>query len=198
MFYPVFKLIFFKFFFKEFISLTFIISIFFIYNFALGSTKINELTVLKENAIKNLIIPKSPIKIDGLKIIDEDNKEVNLILNKKVLFVNFWATWCSPCREEMPSFSNLQKLLDEKDFQVITIASGRNSLKKIKNFFNELQIKNLSLYRDPKGETSISNKIFALPTTIIIYKEHEIARLVGPTEWDQEYIINFINDLTKN
>ncbi len=197
MFYPVYKLIFTKIFFKEFISLTFIISIFFINNFAFGSTKINELSILKENAIKNLIISKSPIKIDKIKIINQDDKEVNLILNKKVIIVNFWATWCSPCREEMPSFSNLQKLFNEEDFKVITIASGRNNLKKMKKFFSELQIKNLSLYRDPKGKTSISNKVFALPTTIIIYKEHEIARLVGPTQWDQKDIINFINNLIK-
>ncbi len=197
MFYPIYKLIFIRIFFKEFISLTLIISIFFIHNFVFGTSRVNELTNLKENAIKNLIIPESPIKMSDIKVINQDDKEVNLILDKKVLIINFWATWCSPCREEMPSFSNLQELFDEKDFRIITIASGRNSLKKMKIFFDELKINNLSLYRDPKGKTSISNNIFALPTTIIIYKEHEIARLVGPTEWDQENIIKFIDRLIK-
>lgn len=98
--------------------------------------------------------------------------------------VNFWATWCAPCRKEMPSLSALQTTLGGADFDVITIATSRNPPAKMKAFFDEIGVDNLPLYRDPKSSLARQMGVLGLPVTLILNPEgQEVARLTGDADW---------------
>lgn len=105
----------------------------------------------------------------------------------QALLVNFWATWCAPCREEMPALNTLQKELGGDDFQVLTIASGRNPLPAIEKFFDEAGVDSLPILLDPRQKLAREFGVVAMPATILIDSEgNEVARLMGPAEWDSD------------
>ncbi|MCT4555200.1 MAG: TlpA family protein disulfide reductase [Pelagimonas sp.] len=102
----------------------------------------------------------------------------------KWVLVNFWATWCAPCRKEMPALSQLQAELGGDDFEVVTIATSRNPPPAMKNFFAEIAVENLPLHRDPKSALARSMGVLGLPVTVILNPEgQEIARLQGDADW---------------
>lgn len=102
----------------------------------------------------------------------------------KYVLLNFWATWCAPCRHEMPMLSALQTEFGGPDFEVLTIATGRNSPAGISKFFDETGIDNLPRHQDPKQKLAAQMGIFGLPITVIIDPEgREIARLRGDADW---------------
>lgn len=102
----------------------------------------------------------------------------------KYVLLNFWATWCAPCRKEMPQLSELQEELGGEDFEVLTIATGRNSPTGIKKFFDEVGATNLPRHQDPKQKLAGEMAIFGLPITVLIDPEgQEVARLRGDADW---------------
>lgn len=102
----------------------------------------------------------------------------------KVVLLNFWATWCAPCRKEMPMLAELQDTLGGEDFQVVTLATGRNPLPAMQTFFDEIGVTNLPLHRDPKQEIAREMTVFGLPATILIDRQgREIARMSGDADW---------------
>ena len=102
----------------------------------------------------------------------------------KYVLVNFWATWCAPCRKEMPHLSELQTELGGPDFEVLTIATGRNSPTGISKFFKEVGIANLPRLQDPKQSLASQMGIFGLPITVLVDPEgREISRLRGDADW---------------
>jgi thiol-disulfide isomerase/thioredoxin len=97
--------------------------------------------------------------------------------------LNFWATWCAPCRHEMPSLSRLQTAIP--DIVVLPVATGRNSVQGIEAFYVEEGVTNLPVLRDPKSELARNMAVLGLPVTIIVNPEgQEVARLIGDAEWD--------------
>ena len=105
----------------------------------------------------------------------------------KYLLVNFWATWCAPCRAEMPMLSELQAELGGENFEVVTIASGPNPEPAMDKFFDEIGVDNLPRHRDPNSRLSRDMGVLALPITVIVDPEGmEIARLQGDAEWNSE------------
>lgn len=105
----------------------------------------------------------------------------------KHVLVNFWATWCAPCRKEMPMLSELQAEFGGDDFEVVTIATGRNSVPGIRNFFEEVGVDNLPLYLDPKSKLGRDMGVLGLPITVILDPEgFEIARMRGDAEWNSD------------
>ena len=103
----------------------------------------------------------------------------------KWLVVNFWATWCPPCRKEMPGLGRLQAELGSDRFEVVTVASGRNDVAKIEAFFAEAGVTHLAALRDPAGDLSRQLDIMGLPVTLIVNPEgQEVGRLMGEAEWD--------------
>jgi thiol-disulfide isomerase/thioredoxin len=103
------------------------------------------------------------------------------------VLVNFWATWCAPCRKEMPQLNALQKEFGGDDFQVLTIATGRNSEEGIKRFFEEAGVDSLPRHQDPKQKLASQMGVFGLPISVLLDREgREIARLQGDAEWDSE------------
>lgn len=102
----------------------------------------------------------------------------------KYVLLNFWATWCAPCRKEMPHLSELQSELGGEDFEVLTLATGRNSPEGIKKFFKDIGVTNLPRHQDPKQALASEMGIFGLPITVLIDPEgREIARLRGDADW---------------
>jgi thiol-disulfide isomerase/thioredoxin len=114
----------------------------------------------------------------------------------KVALVNFWATWCAPCREEMPSLDALQAELGGEDFQVVTIATGRNAPVKIDKFYKETGVKNLPVLLDPKQELARGMGVVGLPVSVLIDREgREVARLMGDADWSSEAAKEVIRQL---
>ena len=105
----------------------------------------------------------------------------------RVVLLNFWATWCAPCRHEMPSLNKLQAELGGDNFKVITIATGRNPVPAIKAFFKKAEITDLPILRDPNQSLAREMSVFGLPMSMILNPQgQEIARLRGDAEWADE------------
>ena len=105
----------------------------------------------------------------------------------KIVVLNFWATWCAPCRKEMPGLSALQAELGGIDFEVVTIATGRNEPAEMADFFKNIGVTNLPLYRDPKQVFARKMDVLGLPATIVINRDGaEIARLRGDANWHSQ------------
>ncbi|WGW04698.1 TlpA family protein disulfide reductase [Tropicibacter oceani] len=102
----------------------------------------------------------------------------------KWVLVNFWATWCAPCRKEMPMLAALQTDLGGERFEVLTIATSRNPPPKMKQFFEEIGVDNLPLHRDPKSALAREMGVLGLPVTLILNPDgQEVARLTGDADW---------------
>lgn len=105
----------------------------------------------------------------------------------QVVLLNFWATWCAPCREEMPSLDRLQTELGGDDFQVVPVATGRNPPEKIDRFFQENGIENLPVLLDPRQQLAREMAVIGLPVTVLINRDgEEVARLLGDADWASE------------
>jgi len=118
---------------------------------------------------------------------------------EKVLLVNLWATWCEPCKEEMPSLDNLQMLFDKNEFVVLPINLDRGPKKKALSFFDDFNIVNIETFFDDKNNIPREVKILGLPVTLLINKKgFEVARLIGPTEWTDKKILEIIQGEISN
>ena len=131
---------------------------------------------------------------------DEDLNEYSLEdFKSKVVLVNLWATWCEPCKEEMPSLDNLQSLFDKENFLVLPINLDRGPKTNATNFFKDFNIINIESYFDDKNYIPREVKILGLPVTLLINTSgDEIARLIGPTEWTDESILEVIKNNLPN
>ncbi len=129
---------------------------------------------------------------------DADGKEHTLAEYKgKYVLVNIWATWCPPCRKEMPSLDRLQKQMGSDNFKVVTIATGRNTVPAIKKFFADAGVTSLPILLDPKQALAHSMGVLGLPVSVILNPEgQEIARLTGGAEWDTDSTYAIIKSLT--
>jgi len=101
--------------------------------------------------------------------------------------LNFWATGCAPCRKEMPTLDALQADLGSDAFEVVVIATGRNSVDGIRKFFDETGVENLEIYLDPRQTLAREMAVLGLPITVVLNPEgQEIARLQGDADWNSE------------
>ncbi|GGW32240.1 thioredoxin [Gemmobacter lanyuensis] len=124
-----------------------------------------------------------PIPDIGLVGMDDAPRSLSEFKGKWVL-VNFWATWCPPCRKEMPSLGALQKDLGGDSFEVVTVATGRNAVPAIEEFFAEAGVTHLTALRDPKSALAREMAVAGLPVTVILNPEgQEVGRLIGDADW---------------
>ena len=151
-------------------------------------------TVEKPN-IDNLVINKNLKTYDEIVFKDKNQKNIDLANYKgKLLILNFWATWCVPCREEMPSLDLLQSDLRLNNLKIFPINIGQEDLLKSVNFFKELSIKNLDIYYDPAVTLAKKFSLRGLPTTILIDKEgKEFARIIGSIDFSNKEFINWLS-----
>ena len=141
-----------------------------------------------------------PISTEGLEFLDKNGQSLELsAFHGRVVLINFWATWCAPCLAEMPSLNRLQIALGGADFQVITIATGRNETADIESFFTNQNISHLTRYRDPNLRLALALGAGSLPTTVLMDRDgFIIARLQGEADWDSEATRRLIEFLTIN
>ena len=146
--------------------------------------------------IKNLLIFENPKKLDDLTFLDDKNKQLNLSDFKgKLILLNFWATWCAPCKEEMPSLDLLQTRENLNNLKIFPINVGQDDLDKSLNFFEDLKIKNLKPYFDSPTTLAKKFQLRGIPTSIIINKRgEEFARIVGSIDFTDKKFIEWISN----
>tara|TARA_B110000971_G_scaffold182768_1_gene189968 strand:+ start:141 stop:656 length:516 start_codon:yes stop_codon:yes gene_type:complete len=144
--------------------------------------------------IKNLILIKNLKIYENIIFKDIDQKSVNLDDYKgKLLILNFWATWCAPCKEEMPSLDSLQANIDLNNLKIFPINIGQENITKSESFFKDLNIKNLDIYFDPPVTLAKKFSLRGVPTTIFINKEgKEFARIIGSINFNDKEFINWL------
>ena len=144
--------------------------------------------------IKNLILTKNLKTYENVIFKDTDQKDVNLDDYKgKLIILNFWATWCAPCKEEMPSLDNLQSSIDLNNLKIFPINIGQEDLIKAESFFIDLDIKNLDIYFDPPITLAKKFSLRGVPTPIFFNKEgKEFARVIGSIDFNNKEFINWL------
>ena len=155
----------------------------------------NTVNAVVEPPFKNIIVNEQPIEYKDILFKDYDGNVVNLKDQKgQFYFLNFWATWCLPCKEEMPYLDKLQNV---NGIKIFPINIEKNNKFKTEIFFKNLEIKNLSIYFDI--ETNLVNlfRLRGLPTTIILNKDRkEIARVLGAVDFSNQRFIDWINNVS--
>ncbi len=153
-----------------------------------ASADIETAASLREGDMKKLVFHPEAKDASNAPFVHEDGGEGHLSdYEGKYVLLNFWATWCAPCRHEMPMLSELEAELGGDNFKVVTMATGRNLPPAISKFLNEIEVENLTEHRDPKQELARGMKVFGLPTTMILDPEgNEIARLRGDADWSSD------------
>ena len=143
---------------------------------------------------KNIVINKVPKTYDNVIFLDKKDQKINVNEFKgNLLILNFWATWCEPCKEEMPSLDNLQKNRDLNNLKIFAINIGKENLNKVNRFLIDLNIKNLEPYFDPPTTLAKTFSLRGVPTSILINKEgQEFARVIGSIDFEDKNFINWI------
>ena len=164
--------------------------IIFIYLITTGSSYAKE-----KIDIKNIVIHKNPKTYKEVIFKDINQGNIDLANFKgKLIVINFWATWCAPCREEMPSLDMLQSDKRLNNLKVFPINIGNEDLIKSESFFKELNIKNLDIYFDPTVSLVKKFALRGVPTTILLDKEgKEFARILGSIDFSDEKFINWLS-----
>jgi thiol-disulfide isomerase/thioredoxin len=134
------------------------------------------------------VLRKEPEALPEIKFLDADGRERTLAdWRGKIVLLNLWATWCLPCRKEMPALDRLQATLGSDQFQVVAISVDRTGIAGAKKFLEETNTANLALYADPTARLASSLRAAGLPATLLIDREgRELGRLLGPAQWDGE------------
>ena len=147
------------------------------------------------NDIKNLVINKDLKKHSGLTFLDGENKQFNLDkYTGNLILLNFWATWCAPCKEEMPSLDLLQTNKKLDNLKIFPVNVGQDKIKKAEQFYQDLGIQNLELYFDSKITLAKKFSLRGIPTTILLNKNgEEFARIVGSIDFQDEKFINWLS-----
>ena len=144
--------------------------------------------------IKNLILTKNPKTYKSVIFKDVNQKDINLDdYRGKLLILNFWATWCAPCKEEMPSLDKLQKNIHLTNLKIFPINISSKNLTKSENFFKELKIKNLDIYFDSPITLAKKFSLRGVPTTIMFDKKgKEFARIIGSIDFNNKGFISWL------
>ncbi|KAJ56102.1 hypothetical protein ACMU_10115 [Actibacterium mucosum KCTC 23349] len=162
-----------------------------------AAADIATLEAMREGSIKKLNFHSTPAEVPPAELLDMAEGIHSLdAFHGKYVVLNFWATWCAPCRKEMPGLEALQEELGGDDFDVVAIATGRNPVPAINKFFESIEVDDIVTLRDPKQQFARQMRVLGLPMTMILDREgREIARLQGDAEWDSESAKAILNTL---
>ena len=146
--------------------------------------------------IKNVVINNKLKIYDEITFLDNSKKIVKLSdYRGNLVLLNFWATWCAPCKEEMPSLDALKGNSELDNIEIFPINIGKDSFKKSEKFFEELNIKNLNVYYDNPKTLAKALKLRGVPTTILFNKDgKEFARIIGSIDFKDVEFIEWIKN----
>lgn len=153
---------------------------------------------LAKGEVAALQIPAEPTRLRDLSFKLPDGRDTTLsAFRGKTVLVNLWATWCAPCRHEMPALDRLQQKFGGPDFEVVAINIDTRNAEKAKAFLDEVGVKNLALYADPSAkifqDLKSVGRAFGMPTTLLLDKDGcELAYLAGPAEWSSPDAFAFV------
>ena len=162
-----------------------------IFIFLLSNSFANEVSDLK-----NIVINKELKKYDDLTFLDIKNNQLNLKdYHGNLILLNFWATWCAPCKEEMPSLDSLKLNENLDNLKIFPINVGQDNIEKASNFFEDLQIQNLKIYFDSPITLAKKLRLRGIPTSILFNKDGlEFARIVGSINFENIEFIEWLSN----
>ena len=162
-----------------------ILLVFFKFNFSIAAEPL---------PFNNIVPHKNPLQVSQVKFKDFYLKDIEVNKNDgKIKVINFWATWCQPCKKEMPSLDNFSNL--SKDILIYPVNLEKPNKDKTRKFYQDLNLKNLKIYFDPEFELTKQFKLRGVPTTILLNKEgNEFARIIGDINFEDEKFIEWINN----
>ena len=155
--------------------------------------KFNFLIAVEPLPFNNIVLHKNPLQVSQVKFKDFHLKDIQINKNDgKIKILNFWATWCAPCKKEMPSLDEFQAR--NEDISVFPINVDKPNKEKTNQFFKDLNIKNLQIYFDHELRLVNQFKLRGVPTTILINKDgFEFARIKGDINFDDKKFIRWLN-----
>ncbi len=161
-----------------------------IFTFLISNSLANEVI-----DIKNIAINKELKRYDDIAFLDDKNKKIKLNDFKgNLILLNFWASWCAPCKKEMPSLDLLKKHEELNNLKIFPINVGQDNVEKARNFFKELNVQNLDLYFDSTTTLAKKLRLRGIPTSILFNKEGlEFARIVGSIDFEDKKFIRWLS-----
>ena len=144
--------------------------------------------------LNNLVISEIPKPISPIIFKDFSGNELNLKnYHGKLIIINFWATWCAPCKKEMPSLDRLYQNNNFKNLEILAINVEELNIQKVKNFFVDLDIKKLKIFFDYNLNLVNAFKLRGVPTTILINKKgEEFARIIGEVNFQNKKFVRWL------
>jgi len=143
----------------------------------------------------NIVIHKKPQNISQLVVKDFNFNDVDLNEEKgNIVIINFWATWCAPCKKEMPSLEALSNTMPE--LRIFPVNTEKPDLKKTKKFYEEVGLKKLQIYFDPEFKVVKTLGLRGLPTSIIINRDSkEVGRVIGEIDFNEKSFVEYLRSL---
>ena len=160
-----------------------------IFIFLISNTSANGAT-----NIKNLVINKELKKYSNLTLLDDQKNQLDLNdFRGSILLINFWATWCAPCREEMPSLDLLKSNKNFNNLKIFPVNVGQENVEKARKFFDDLSIQNLEIFFDEKINLTKKFALRGVPTTIFLNKNgEEFARIIGSIDFNDKKFMEWL------
>jgi thiol-disulfide isomerase/thioredoxin len=159
-------------------------------------TQINKITrAMATGAMTAFVIKAERKPVPDLLFQDAQGKQRSLSQWRgQVVLLNLWATWCGPCRSEMPSLATLQRRFGSNDFEVVAVSVDKGGAKVAAPFLQDTKASELRLYVDPTGKSIEMLTALGLPATVLIDREgKEIGRLLGPADWTSAEAYRLVN-----
>ena len=157
-----------------------------------------KIAPLARGEVAAVNVAKSPLKVPDLAFIDPSGKPITLAdLRGRTLLLNLWATWCVPCRTEMPTLDALQEKLGGPGFEVVAINIDTRDANKPRQFLKEIGVQKLAYYADPTAKTfqdlKAIGRAFGMPTTMLIDRQGcEIGTIAGPAQWASDDAVKLV------
>jgi thiol-disulfide isomerase/thioredoxin len=150
-----------------------------------------------QEAPENLVLHNAPKPVASIKFEDQGGQIRGLTDFKgKVVVLNVWATWCVPCRTEMPTLDRLQAALGGTDFEVVPLSIDRGGIDTVRKFYADIAVRSLAMYVDTSGQALRELGAIGLPTTLVVDRSgREVGRIVGPAEWDSVEMTQFLRHI---
>ena len=141
---------------------------------------------LATGAMTTFVFKPQPEALPDIRFVNGSGAEASLAgFHGKVVLLNVWATWCAPCRQEMPALDRLQAALGSDKFEVVALAVDKSGIDGARKFLSDIKAEKLKPFADPTAKEGTRLKVIGMPTSILIDPQgREIGRLIGPAHWD--------------